>query len=257
MNRPDYKSAYRTQISKYYQNLSPSSYIKKINSPSNNPAYYEQFHKPIIEGKIISSENGKIKILDIACGYGNEIKFFSERKDVEIQCVDISPKAINQIKNRFPQITAHVSDVRNEIPIKQESIDVAMLVNAMIYSPVAMLKTAKESLKKGGKLVVNFKDSKNPDNQKHYQYYLDRGGVMVDKRFKFNGRYFDMKEMDYTNCNDESIHYLGKQIYFQGTQNIERFIRSAEFKINNHHSFYFNSLTSPRNQVDVYCLEKE
>ena len=58
----------------YWKYMSPDEYREKINTPARNPEYFRRFHQPIIE-RAKQQFGPQIRLLDIACGPGDELDF--------------------------------------------------------------------------------------------------------------------------------------------------------------------------------------
>src|SRR3989338_5039966 len=113
------------------------SYDESINTPSKNPAYYKTFHAPVIEEAKNHTPDGKVTILGLACGSGNEFEFMRNDSYLRIIGFDIDPKLIQQARSRFVKTQAEfdffVGDIRQS-PFKKDIAHIAIAVNALIYN---------------------------------------------------------------------------------------------------------------------------
>jgi len=246
------------RIKPTYGKMSEEEYTAKINSPSKDISYFERFHGRYIDEAKEGTEDGRVKVLDIGCGHGHEFDFFKSDPDVFIVGVDLSISTLQSaIKERLAGTGLVAADIR-EMPIKDESIDFGIALNAVVYEPEAMLKVLYCALKKGAKCAVNFRVY--PKNSAFYEYYLNMGGKLLDKDIVVstgdNEERFTLKVLDYNECEDEKIRNLDQQIYFQSEEDIERFVRAMGFDIDNHELFEFSSVANPKNEIDVYILRK-
>ena len=246
------------KIKPTYEELTKADYEKRINTPAKNPDYYQRFHQPIIEeAKRGAEDGGKIKVLDVASGHGHELQFIKDDSDLTIYGLDIAHAPLKSAKESLEIIHPIVGDVKDS-PIRENSMDTAIALNAVVYSPDKMLETIHAALKPGGKCAVNFRIyDKNPA---FYEYYENDGGKVYDQELvvKKGGeeKRFTLKVMDYNECGDKKIRNLDKQVYFQSKDDIEELIKFIGFNIDRHEPFEFESVANPKNDLDVYILEK-
>lgn len=123
-----------------------------------------------------------------------------------------------------------------------------------------------KALKPDGQCAVNFRIFGNEHNETFYNYYVQRGGKILDKTLTIETpegeKTFDLKVLDYTECvNDDgtpdmSIRQLMQQSYFQSTDDVEKLIKIIGFEQTQHTQFEFASPVNPNNQIDVYILKK-
>ncbi len=234
-----------------------AEYDHSINTPSKSSAYYGEFHAPVIEVAKKYSLDGKVTILGIACGPGNEFEFMQDDPSLRIIGFDIDSELIQQAKSKFVKKSARfdffVGDTRQSTFAK-DIADVAVAVNALIYNPGEVLDTAQYSLKPGGKLVVNARIFGNEHNKPFYETQTERGATLEDGEIDVNGEKFKLKVVNY--ATHTRLPQLGKQVYFTSEEDIERFIAAKGFKIDKHGKFHFASVDNDDNEVEVYILEK-
>lgn len=234
-----------------------AEYDNNINTPSKSLAYYSEFHAPVIEEAKKHSPDGKVTLLGIACGPGNEFEFMAGDPNLRIIGFDIDPKLIQQARSKFVETKAEfeflVGDTRHP-PFEKDIADVAVAVNAIIYNPSEVLDTALYCLKPGGKLIVNVRIFGNEHNKPFYDTQLLRGATVEDEELDVNGEKFYLKVVNY--ATHGSLPQLGRQVYFTSEQDIERFIAAKGFVIDKHGKFHFASPDNPDNEVEVYTLEK-
>jgi len=244
------------QIVGLFGGIPEGFYREKINTPSKSQVYFDTFHKPMIE-RVIARNRGKpINLLCVAPGHGYELDFLKDNQNVNLYGLDISLKVLSDsTKKRLPDVGLIAADVRNS-PIKVESMDAVIAVNAVVYAPEYMLKVVYDSLKKDSEAVVNFRDYNNSYNKAFYKFYLADGGKVYDQIMTFNSQSFTLKVLDYRSCRDEIIRNLDRQIYFQGKKDIEMVINALGFKIIEHKPFHFKSFANSDNEMDVYLLKK-
>ena len=241
----------------HYELLGEKGYVSMINTPSKDPAYYEMFHKPLLERAKARTQNMPISLVDVACGYCHELDFIQADKDIEVWGVDISNKVLDEARRRLPQARLVEHDVRRDkLPYQEGSIDAAIAVNAVVYSPQDMLNFIFRSLKPGGEAVVNFRNSSNPFNAPFYNHYVSDGATIKEEEVMVGNEKFTLKVLDCNTCKDEKIKALDKQVYFQNESDIERFIRTMGFNMANHQKFHFKSPVNPDNEMDVYTIAK-
>lgn len=232
-------------------------YDRSINTPSKSPTYYRAFHEPLITEAKSQTSNGKVVVLNVACGPGNEFEFMENDPTLRLIGFDISPELIRQGQDRFrgkPAKADFVVADTKQPPIADNSVDVGIAVNAVIYSPDAVLDTLHHALKKGGKCAVNFRVFGNEFNKPFYNTQIERGATLEDEELDVNGEKFRLKVFNY--ATHATLPQLGKQVYFTSEEDIERFIAAKGFVIDKHGKFHFPSPDNPNNEVEVYTLQK-
>lgn len=228
-----------------------------INTPSKNPAYFHKFHAPVIDEAKIHSHNGKVTVLGIASGPGNEFEFMKDDPNLQVIGFDLDPKFISQAHAKFKSSPARldffVGDTRKP-PFKESIADVAIAVNALIYNPGELLEAAYRGLKPGGKLVVNARIFGNEFNKPFYDTQTERGSTLEDEELEANGKSFKLKVVNY--ATNKVLPQLGKQVYFTSEEDLEEFIKAKGFHLDKHDKFHFSSPDNPDNEVEVYTLQK-
>jgi SAM-dependent methyltransferase len=254
--------------------LNETEYTDRINSPSKSVKYFKQFHKPLIEeARVRGSQDEATTLLDLACGHGHELDpIIAAFPDVKIVGVDIAEATlISSTRERLgavlltpnayqkslekPPVVLMVADVADE-PVPENTVDVGIMVNAVIYKPEKMLATMLTALKPSAKCVVNFRNFSNIYNKPFYDYYLKDGAEIHNQELSVGSETFSLKVLDYNKCRDETIRRLDRQIYFQSTADIERLIRTVGFEIITQEPFHFRSPVNPDNEINVYTLKK-
>lgn len=251
----------------YFGAMNADQYRAKINTPAKNPVYFQKFHLPIINrAKKRVGEGNQIRVLDIACGPADELDFFKNDQGVQIVATDISHKILPSVREKLgTRSIVFASDVNNSA-LKDNSVDAGILVNAVVYEPDKMLETMYRALKPRGECAVNFRAFDNEHNLAFYQYYLKRGGKILDRELtvdtKKGRKTFKVKVLDYTECVDDTgapdlqIRRLVQQVYFQNVYEIGELIRLIGFQKVNHSTFNFASPVNKNNQIDVFILRK-
>ncbi|RJR13846.1 class I SAM-dependent methyltransferase [Candidatus Parcubacteria bacterium] len=249
----------------YYKHMDSAVYERRINTPAKSPEYFEQFHKPLVE-RAKERFGTPIHVLDIACGPANELEFFKNDPDVIPIATDISEKILQEAKDKIGE-KAHLFASDVTLPaIRENSVEAGMLVNAMVYVPDKMLSAMHQALKPGGECVVNLRLFNNIRNKVFYGSYAERGGNLFDRELTVDiegvSHVFKMKVLDYTECvnkdgtPDLEIRQLGQQMYFQSVEDVEKLIKGIGYEIVDHKTFQFASPVNPKNEVDVYTLQK-
>ncbi len=170
--------------------------------------------------------------------------------------LDLSAETLrSSTRKRLGQVNLIAADVEHS-PIADNSMDAGMAVNAVVYKPDQMLSTLYRALKPGRKCAVNFRVFSHPLNMPFYQYYLDRNCSISDQVLRVGDEQFTLKVLDYRQCTEEIYRNLDRQVYFQTTEDVERFVRAIGFNIAGHQYFHFASPVNPENEVDVFTLEK-
>jgi len=235
--------------------MNEKAYTAKINTPAKNPDYFSRFHKPLVERAKAASPNGEVVLLDIACGHAQELDFFGNDKKVLRIGVDIAKTVLRSAKTRLPETDFIAADVRR-LSLRDDSVDVGIALNAVVYVPDKMLEALFRALKPGGRCAVNFRVYGNPFNQPFYDYYLERGGALRDEELVVGNQVFSLAGIDYRGCDDPLIRNLVVQSYFRSAQDAERLISTIGFGICARDIFHFPSPANAENEVDVFTLEK-
>src|SRR3989344_6318652 len=244
----------------YYGAMDSADYAGKINTPAQNPEYFDRFHRPMIERAKERNDGASITLLDIACGPAFELEFVADDPDTIIVATDISTseKVLGEVRERLgTRALLFAADVVDS-PVRSETMDAGMIVNAMVYVPDKMLAAMASALKPGGEMVANFRNYSNPFNRPFYRHYRERGGVILDGMV---GTY-PVKVLDYAECvddngdPDEQIRGLGQQAYFTMTDDIINLVKDSGLRIVDHRPFSFSSPVNDNNQVEVYTLQE-
>lgn len=240
-----------------YGDIPTSEFLSLVSTPAANEDYFRTFHKPLVKRAIARNGGRPIKLLDVACGYGYELDFLREDDNVILFGIDISEKVLEETRKRFPKATFNAHDVRKkDLPFEPESMDAAIAVNAMAYVPEHTLKVIYIALKQGSEAVVNFYDFTNPSNTPFFDYHLKRGARMEDIVKDIDGQQFAVKVLDLRQYDDERVRPLGRQMFFNGTADMEILIRTIGFEIVDRCLFRYESTANPHNVTDVFLLRK-
>ncbi len=248
----------------YYRHMDADSYARKINTPAKSPEYFQRFHKPLIE-RAKQRFGTPIRVLDIACGPASELEFLVDDPDVQLLATDISPKILAEAKQRIGErVKFFVSDAG--AGVEPGSVEAGILMNAVVYVPVAMLRNMHEALRPGGECAVNFRIFSNEHNLPFYDFCEQQGTVILDKQLIIETgqtpRSFSVKVLDYANFRKEDgepdleIQQLGQQTYFKTVKDATEIIRIAGFETVEHSLFNFASPMNVNNQVDVFIVQK-
>lgn len=231
------------------------NYDASINTPSKSLAYFSAFHEPLIEAaKKLTTD--QVTILGIACGPGYEFEFMRDDPRLRIVGFDLDPELIKQAEKRFEGSAADVSffvgDTRKPLLI-EETADLAIAVNALIYNPDDLLDTAKKHMKINGKLVLNARIYGNPFNNPFFENQTARGATLEEEVIYVNGEKFTLKAVNYSS--HVSLPQLGRQVYFTSEEDLEKFMRLKGFEISEHEKYHYASTDNPDNEVEVYTLQ--
>ncbi|GEM_PF-3218124 len=238
-------------ITPKYSTFSRRDYEQKINSPSKSKDYFKKFHLPLLEHA--SQHSDRPIVLDIACGHAHELQFFDPSQTVLIG-IDVSGPTLSAAKRRLPEVSFIKADVRDfKLP---GCADVALAVNAVVYVPDLMVSTLADSLSPHGRASINFRDVKNPHNKPFYDHYLKDGASISPFILEVGREKFTLQVLDYRECGDEKIRSLDRQMYFQGVDDMVRFLEISGLRIISHTPFHFSSPVNPDNEIDVFILER-
>lgn len=196
-------------------------------------------------------------VLNVACGPGNEFEFMQNDSALRLVGFDISPELIKQAQDKYKGKPANadfiIGDIKNP-PIAENTVDVGVAVNAVIYSPDAVLDTLHRTLREGGECAVNFRVYGNKFNDPFYDTQIKRGAKLEDEEIVVNGEKFKLKVVNY--ATHESLPQLERQVYFTSEEDIERFVAAKGFAIDKHGKFHYASPDNEDNEVEVYTLRK-
>ena len=232
-------------------------YDSSINTPSKSESYYKAFHEPLIAEAKSGVSNGRVTVLNVACGPGHEFEFMENDPTLRLVGFDISPELIKRAQDKYRDKPASadfiIGDTKHP-PISDNSADVGMAVNAVIYSPDAVLDALRGALKPGGKCAVNFRVYGNKFNEPFYKDQIEDGAELEDEDLNVNGQKFKLKVVNY--AHHKTLHQLEKQVYFTSEKDIEIFIAAKGFIVNQHKKFHYSSPDNDDNEVEVYTLQK-
>lgn len=246
-----------------------AEYAEKINTPSQSPEYFSQFLLPVIQHGIHSAraEGRKAQVLDVGCGHAHQLTHLSghaEREEVDITGLDISPTALQaarvHIAANHPEISAKFQegDVESDTVLAPNSFDAAFGVNAMAYKPAHFLKTLANSLRPGARACLNFfVPEKNPA---YIEYYRERGCIITDSTLEVETaglvETYKIVITDFSQYPDPNMQKLGKQMFFQSTDEIHRLIQSLGLEMKSEGKYEFASVANPKMDIDVLTMEK-
>ena len=134
--------------------------------------FYKKYlsKKNVLVEKALKRHVGKGRLLDVGCGDGSLMRFFS--KDFEVYGIDISGYIIDSIKNRDGNARVEVCDIEKDaVPFKQE-FDVIFMWNIVehLHDPEAVLKKITENLTEEGMLVLHLPTKNNILSR--FEYWL-------------------------------------------------------------------------------------
>ena len=90
----------------------------------------EEVEPFLIENSVIlSSNNLRIKILDIACGDGRNTSFFCNQNNI-ICCIDISQSALNKLGQKYPE-TIRMCENFDNTKLAEEQFDIVMCFDGL------------------------------------------------------------------------------------------------------------------------------
>ena len=108
------------------------------------------------------------RVLDIGCGAGDDVAYFSEKKGLKAEGIDISLAAISEAREKHPDIAVKFGDGEFLDDYSSFTFDGVFMqdVLRLINLPDEALHEAYCVLKKGGKLVIVDEYHKDPDPKK-------------------------------------------------------------------------------------------
>jgi ubiquinone/menaquinone biosynthesis C-methylase UbiE len=121
-------------------------------------AFWEAFFK------VVMRQYDTPRMIDLACGNGavihGALKVFGDTP-IDVQCIDASEAAINNIEARFPGVRGLVSDARS-IPLESSTFDIVTSQFGVEYAGLEAIDEAFRLLAAGGTaaLLLHSKDSK-------------------------------------------------------------------------------------------------
>lgn len=246
-----------------------TEYAAKINTPSQSPEYFSQFLLPVIQHGIqmAKAEGRKAQVLDVGCGHAHEITHLEthdECSEVDITGLDISAPALTAAREymaaNHPKISAKFQegDVESDTALAPNSFDGAFGVNAMAYKPGHFLKTLANSLRPGARACLNFfVPEKNPA---YIEYYRERGCIITDSTLEVETaagvETYKIVITDFSQYPDPNMQKLGKQMFFQSTDEIHRLVQSLGLEMKSEGKYEFASVANPKMDIDVLTMEK-
>lgn len=244
------------------------SYEAKINTPDDISQFHAQYTNPLIEEALAKHPEG-VKVLMLASGPANGIRYIPDDSRIEVICVDKSEMLLNRAeqtfatrKNVINYIPLDVKNPQDVNKIEVGSCDVATLVNGVIYEPAAMMKALGHALKPGGLAVVNFYLPGSQHMQAFFNKQINERGakwkdVNLDVGTQNGTRTFNLKGVDFSQVG--GFETLGTQVHFQSEKDIQDFIKVMGFEIIGDDKFFFTSPDSPEkpgNETIVMTIRK-
>ncbi len=234
------------------------TYEAKINTPADIPEFHERFTRDLMEDALAMHPNGT-NVLVLASGPANEVRHIPDDPRITIICADRSRELLNRAAQTFTARNNTINYVQMDVAnsqdinkVKEGSCGAALLINGMIYEPVAMMNTLNHVLEYGGEAVVNFYLPGSPYMQPFFDKQIKQRGatekdVDLDVPTANGVKTFKLKGIDFTTVKEEEgLRTLGTQVHFQSVENIREFIGLMGFEVVEESKFYF---TSPDNQV--------
>ena len=233
--------------------FSREDYANHIISPAKNPEYFNRFHGPMVDA-LVNRFGSPVKILSLACGYGDELAFFEKDRRVKLTGLDISNEMIAKNRELFPGMEFAVVDVAVEKP-KKGAFEGLVAVNATPYCPDKMCGYAFRALRRGGRAAMNFYTVSNEKNTCILSEIQKLGAVMRRISLRVRGKEFPMLEVD--NSGRKTItKEVGTQLWFATQKNIEDLLSLIGFKIVLHQSFDVDDGSKIVASTETYILEK-
>lgn len=204
-----------------FHTLTEKGYTRRVCTPAARSSYFTSFHLPALEYAVWKARKG-INVLDIACGNGSQSTFFKEYADVKMLVgVDISRQMAKKAKEHDPGYEFVVSDV-SSMPIRDNSFQLAIAVNAMIYKPQDMLNAMFDALAPGGVAVMNFRLAGREENAGYFEMAA-WNAEPVGSRVDVGGPVFRLYGLD-----DSRMRGIGNlQSYFYDIEQVLQFIKTV------------------------------
>jgi len=106
----------------------------------------------------------KAKILDVGCGYGRILQFFSKRGYSDVTGVDLSPEQIEFAKKIYPNVIQ--ADALEFLESHQEQFDVILAIDLIEHFTkeeiMRFLDASYQALKPGGQLIIQSPNADSP-----------------------------------------------------------------------------------------------
>lgn len=133
--------------------------------------FFSEYKVKIVLENELASKNENIKILDLGCGDGNSIRYFSEYfPNANLIGLDVSSESIkNAIQKKISNSTFSVYN-GSTIPYSSESFDIVFLAGVIHHIPINdrlnLIKETYRILKKNGRLYIFEHNPYNPITNK-------------------------------------------------------------------------------------------
>ncbi len=238
-----------------FQQLGQDAYKRIIASPSQSQAYFDRFHKPVIE--TARSRFGRTtNVLSIACGYGHELVFFKKYKRIRAFGIDINSNMLDEARGNNPNAVFVTWDVRDrKSRFMHGKFQMSIAINALIYCPYDMAAFMHKALAPGAFGVVNLRIGNEPLNAPFFKDCI-KMGCKDDKEEVKAGKYtFTLRAMDYT-ARTDSLQRLGRQLYFRTERDAQDFFAICGFEIYSQKVYQYPSEENLKNTVQVFTLQK-
>ena len=104
----------------------------------------------------VKQNQNHVRVMDLASGNGAVIeRAFStlDQQQLEMSCLDVSEAAINNIRDRFPQVNGIVSDAR-KIPLESGGYDIVTSQFGIEYAGADAILEAARMVAENGQLIL-------------------------------------------------------------------------------------------------------
>ncbi len=185
----------------------------------NYDDYWNKEHLKYINSEVISDnwldkylnlfKNKDIKILDLGCGLGNNIKYLLNNNYHNIVALDYSKTSIDFINNKYKNVNNILFDITNPLPFKNNEFDLVVADLSLHYfndeTTKKIINEIKRILKDDGLLLGRVNSIED------YNYGINDGIKIEDNFYYVNGynkRFFNDIDMNKYFSTFKEFHYF-------------------------------------------------
>lgn len=243
-----------------YSNISAPDYRKQIKSPSGSKEYCDAFHLPIIEHAKKLARGEIARLLDLACGYAQEMKHMGEDPETRWTGVDLCREHLEVAKKQYPWMEFVLANLR-ELQPQPNSYHGAIGVNALVYDQPHALRVAHTGLMPGGRAAMNFSVVKG--SEAYFKYAATRKVTMralgqddlVLQLTNGTEVRIPMQGVDLSTHENENIRDLGVQTHFVDSDGPARLLELSGLRIVDRKPFTWQNQDCEMHE-DVITFEK-
>jgi tRNA (cmo5U34)-methyltransferase len=143
-------------------------------------------------GKQIKITHDTVKVLDLGCGTGRELKYlFRSQPNARITCVDLSEGMLQQLKSKYVEKASQISIIQQsyfDYSFQEQQFDLVVACVTMhhwLYAPkLGLYQKIYHTLQEGGQFIDSdymVPEAEEKEFLRNYQNQLESGQIAPDR----------------------------------------------------------------------------